>query len=171
MASEEIVCPFSPIKVSELHRDDRYFMARAYNLALEGWRRGEIPVAAVVAKDGRIIAQAHNLVETLSDPTAHAEMLAITQAARVFGDWRCCGATIYVTKEPCPMCGGALLLARLARVVYGLGDGKMGALGGRLNLGTVAEFNHSLEIQSGVMAAECGALLQTFFRLRRRNHV
>lgn len=69
------------------------------------------------------------------------------------------------------MCGGALLLARLARVVYGLGDGKMGALGGRLNLGTVAEFNHSLEIQSGVMAAECGALLQTFFRLRRRNHV
>lgn len=168
MAAKELDCPLESIKVSELTRDDRYFMVRAYNLALDGWRKGEIPVGAIIAKDGRILAQAHNLVETLHDPTAHAEMLAITQAAKSLGDWRCSGATLYVTKEPCPMCAGALLLARLERVLYGLGDPQMGGLDGRINLASLDGFHHTLTAQKGPMEDECRELLQTFFRLRRR---
>src|SRR3954464_614163 len=113
---------------------DRDFMAEALRLAGKAFRADEVPVGAVVVRAGRIIARAYNQVELLRDATAHAEMLALTQAEETVGDWRLTDCTLYVTKEPCPMCAGAIVHVRLARVVYGIGDPKAGAAGGVLNL-------------------------------------
>ena len=140
-----------------------FFMDLAYNQAIDAWRRNEVPVGAVVAHEGEAIAAAHNLVETTNDPTAHAEMLAVTQATKALGDWRLSGATLYVTKEPCLMCTGAALLARFHRVVFAIADPRMGALGGATNLNLMAEFNHHLTVTSGVQEVVCRELIQSFF--------
>lgn len=124
-------CPFEKRFPSELVRDDAYFMWLAYNLAVDAWRADEVPVGAVIAMDGVVIGAAHNQTISLRDPTAHAELLAVTQAAEALGDWRLSGAALYVTKEPCPMCAGAAVMARIARVVFAMGDPKMGCCGGR----------------------------------------
>jgi tRNA(adenine34) deaminase len=161
-------CPFEKRFPSQLLRDDVFFMSLAYNQAIDAWRRDEVPIGAVIAREGEVIAAAHNTVETSRDPTAHAEMLALTQAASRLGDWRLEGATVYVTKEPCPMCSGAMLMSRVQRVCFAVPDPKMGCLGGATNLNELPRINHHLELTAGgVLEAECREMLQTFFRAKR----
>src|ERR1700689_4488881 len=148
-------------------QSDHYFMGEALRQATRAYEAEEVPVGAVVVRAGRIIARAFNQVELLKDATAHAEMLALTQAEQAAGDWRPTDCTLYVTKEPCPMCAGAIVHVRLARVVYGVGDPKGGAAGGVMNLLQFPSFNHRCEITMGVREAECRALLQTFFAEQR----
>ncbi len=128
---------------------------------------GEVPVGAVVTLDGRIVSQAYNLREALRDPTAHAERLALTLAGRALGTWRLDRCTLYVTLEPCPMCAGAIVQSRLARVVYGAFDPKAGACDSLYRLANDPRLNHRAEVLGGVLAPECGAILTEFFRTRR----
>ena len=160
-------CPFEPIRPSELNRDAAYYMAHAYNEALRAWRANEVPIGAVIEYGGAIIARAWNQVESLNDPTAHAEMLAITQATGVIGDWRLNGATLYVTKEPCPMCAGATIMSRLSRVVQAVPDPKMGCLGGAASVHELPHLNHRLEVSSGVLEEACRSVLQAYFQRKR----
>ncbi|MDB6129269.1 MAG: tadA [Verrucomicrobiales bacterium] len=142
-------------------------MGEALRQALRAYDAEEVPVGAVMVRNGRIIARASNQVETLKDATAHAEMLVITQAEAAVGDWRLNDCTLYVTKEPCPMCAGAIVHVRLARVVYGASDLKGGAAGSALNLLQFDGLNHKSEITRGVREEECRSLLQTFFNEQR----
>ncbi len=160
-------CPFPKIHPSQLNRDDAFYMALAYNQAIEAWREDEVPVGAVIELGGEVIASAHNQVIQTCDATAHAEVLAITQASRAMEDWRLVGATLYVTKEPCPMCSGAAILARVSRVVYAFSDPKMGCLGGAMNVNELQESWHHFETEVGVMESECRSLVQAFFELKR----
>jgi len=150
----------------DLH-SDHYFMGEALRQAAKAFAAEEVPVGAVVVRAGRIIARASNQVELLKDATAHAEMLALTQAEQAVGDWRLTDCTLYVTKEPCPMCAGAIVHVRLARVVFGAADPKGGAAGGAMNLLQFPTLNHRCEITSGVREAECRDLLRTFFQQQR----
>lgn len=161
-------CPFLPIHPSYLNRDDSFFMKLAYNQALKAWACGEVPVGAVIEYGGEVVAMAHNMVESTSDPTAHAEILAITQTASKLGDWRLNGATLYVTKEPCPMCSGACVMSRLERVVFAVEDVNMGFLGGAMKFHDLSTLNHSLKVSSGVLRDECLEMLKTFFALKRK---
>lgn len=161
-------CPFEKRFPSQLIRDDRFFMSLAYNQAIDAWRADEVPIGCVIARDGEVIASAHNTVEGSKDPTAHAEMLALTQAAAAVGDWRLEGCDVFVTKEPCPMCSGAMLMARVRRVCYAVPDPKMGCLGGATDLNQLPRVNHHLELTiGGPLADECRTLLQAFFRAKR----
>lgn len=167
---KRIECPFAKLFPSELKRDDNYFMKMAYNEAIDGWKEDEVPVGAVIVYDGKIIGSAHNEVEGQKDPTAHAEILAITQAAHAIGDWRLNRAEMYVTKEPCPMCSGAAIMSRLQRVIFAFNDPKMGCLGGSYPMHELAGLNHNLVITKGVLESECKALLQAFF-IKKRSKV
>lgn len=149
-------------------QSDHYFMGEALRQAARAFAAEEVPVGAVVVREGRIIARAYNQVELLKDATAHAEMLAITAAEEAVGDWRLTDCTLYVTKEPCPMCAGAGVHVRLARVVFGANDPKAGAAGTALNLFEFPTLNHRCAITSGVREAECRHLLQTFFAQQRK---
>lgn len=160
-------CPFQKIFPSELSRDERYFMTHAFNEALDAWSEDEVPIGAVVERNGEIIARAHNRTAQSKDPTAHAEMLAITQAALALGDWRLNDCSLYVTKEPCPMCAGASVMARLGRVIFAWSDPKMGCLGGAFPLHELPRLNHRLNVVSGVMENECRGVLQAYFRFKR----
>ena len=140
----------------------------ALGLAREADSRDEVPVGAIVVYEGRVIARAYNQVEMLKDATAHAEMIALTQAAAGIGDWRVTGATLYVTKEPCPMCAGAMVNSRLSRLVYGCADPRAGAAGSALDLTAFPGLLHRVDVTGGVLEEECQALLQEFFRKRRR---
>ena len=146
---------------------DSYFMGEALRQAQKALEADEVPVGAVVTHKGGIIARAFNQVETLKDATAHAEMLAITQAASVIGDWRLNECHIYITKEPCPMCAGAMVHARLGRVIFGCPSDKDGAAGSLLNLLQHPSLNHCCEITSGVRLDECRHLLRAFFQEKR----
>lgn len=146
---------------------DAALMEEAMRQARRAARAGETPVGAVVARGGKIIARAHNQVETLKDATAHAEMLALTMAQAAAGDWRLTDCVLYVTKEPCPMCAGALVHCRLSRVVFGAPDPKGGAAGSAMNLLQFPTLNHRCEVTGGVLAAESAELLREFFRERR----
>ena len=148
---------------------EEYFMREALRQARKAFVAEEVPVGAVIVREGTIIARAWNQVELLKDATAHAEMLAITQAEADVGDWRLTDCDLYVTKEPCPMCAGAIVHARLRRVIFGCGDAKGGAAGGLLNILQMPQLNHRSEITPGVLANECGALLKEFFTLRRNS--
>jgi tRNA(Arg) A34 adenosine deaminase TadA/8-oxo-dGTP pyrophosphatase MutT (NUDIX family) len=148
-------------------QSDPYFMGEALRQARRAFAAGEVPVGAVVVREGRVIARAHNQVELLKDATAHAEMLAITQAEELLGDWRLTDCTLYVTKEPCPMCAGAAVHVRLARIVDGVGDPKGGATGGAMNLVQCGTLNHQCEVTGGVLEPECRFLLKQFFVERR----
>lgn len=152
--------------IIDLH-SDAHFMGEALRQAARAYAAEEVPVGAVIVREGRIIARAWNQVELLKDATAHAEMLALTQAQEAVGDWRLTDCTLYVTKEPCPMCAGAIVHTRLARVVFGAGDPKGGAAGGALNLLQFPTLNHRCEITAGVRLDECRALLQSFFAEQR----
>ncbi len=149
-------------------QSDQYFMGEALRQAARAYEAGETPIGAIIVREGRIIGRAFNQVELLTDATAHAEMLAITQAEEAAGDWRLTGATLYVTKEPCPMCAGAIVHVRLQRVVFGAFDPKGGAAGSALNLLQFPSLNHRCEITAGVREPECRALLQTFFAQQRK---
>jgi tRNA(adenine34) deaminase len=145
------------------------FMRLALQEARKAAEAGEVPVGAVVVREGRVIGRGRNQTVALRDPTAHAEMLAITAAADAIGDWRLEGCILYATLEPCTMCGGAIVLARLPLVVYGAADPKAGACGSVLNVVRQERLNHRAALLPGVLEAECGELLRVFFRgLRAR---
>lgn len=148
---------------------DAAFMSEALRQARKAFVKEEVPVGAVVVRAGKIIARAFNQVEMLKDATAHAEMLAITQAEAAVGDWRLNECDLYVTKEPCAMCAGALVHVRMRRVIFGCTDPRSGAAGGIINLLQMPGLNHRCEVSSGVLAEECGTLLQSFFQARRGN--
>ena len=139
-------------------------MAEALRLAERAAEAGEVPVGAVILHEGHVIARAHNQVETLHDATAHAEMIAITQAAEALQNWRLEGAEIYVTLEPCPMCAGALVNSRVARIVYGADDPVAGACGSVFNIVNEKRLNHRIPVVKGVLAERCSALLKSFFK-------
>jgi tRNA(adenine34) deaminase len=146
---------------------DEYFMREALRQAQKAYASDEVPVGAVVVRDGKIIARAYNQVELLKDATAHAEMLALTEAEAAVGDWRLTDCEVYVTKEPCAMCAGALVHTRVRRVVFGCADPSAGAAGSIINLLQMQSFNHRCSITSGVLLEECALILQDFFRKRR----
>ncbi|MGH7544381.1 MAG: tRNA adenosine(34) deaminase TadA [Gemmatimonadota bacterium] len=143
-------------------------MAEALVLAREAAASGDVPIGAVVVVDGEIVGRGANRTEAWQDPTAHAELLALREAARGLGSWRLTGATLYVTLEPCAMCAGACVLARIERLVYGADDPKAGMCGSLENLVEDARLNHQVEIVRGVAADEAGSLLREFFHQRRR---
>ena len=142
-------------------------MGEALRLARMAYEADEVPVGAVIVRDARIIARAYNQVELLKDATAHAEMLAITQAANALGDWRLERCTLFVTKEPCPMCAGAIMLSRVSRLVFGVRDERAGGAGSVFSITSATGLNHALEVQSGVKETEARDLLRSFFRARR----
>jgi tRNA(adenine34) deaminase len=146
---------------------DESFMRAALRLAAKAYEADEVPVGAVVVRAGKIIGRAYNQVELLKDATAHAEMLALTQAEAAVGDWRLTDCDLYVTKEPCVMCAGALVHVRIRRLIFGCADPRAGAAGSILNLLQLPTLNHRCEITSGVQQEECGRLLQDFFRMKR----
>jgi tRNA(adenine34) deaminase len=143
------------------------YMRIALQEASAALEHGDVPVGAVIVHDGVVIARAHNQREELKDPTAHAEMIALTQAAAALEAWRLTGCTVYATVEPCVMCAGALVLARVSRLVYGADDSKAGACASLYRIPSDPRLNHSIETVSGVLAEECAELLREFFRPRR----
>ena len=146
---------------------DVFYMQSALRCAHKAAVADEVPIGAVIVRNGEVIARAWNQVEMLKDATAHAEMLAITQAEAAVGDWRLNECDLYVTKEPCPMCAGAIVLARLRRVVFGCSESKGGAAGGWINLLQSDVLNHRCEVTSGVLGEESAALLRQFFGKKR----
>lgn len=148
---------------------DTRFMQQALTLARSAPLIGEVPIAAVLVHEGIVIAQAHNLRETRQDPTAHAEVIVIQDAARHMGSWRLIDTTLYVTLEPCTMCIGAIVLARIPRLVFGATDPKAGACGSIMNIPPEPRLNHRVEVVGGVCAEESQALLQDFFRQLRKD--
>ena len=147
---------------------DAYFMGQAMRQALKAYEAEEVPIGAVVVREGKIISRAANQVETLKDATAHAEMLALTQAESALGDWRLTDCDLYVTKEPCPMCAGAIMHCRVRRVIFGCPDVKGGAAGGYWNLLQAPNLNHRTEITPGVLNDDCVSILKEFFAAARR---
>ena len=146
---------------------DEFYMNEALKEAEKAFSEGEVPIGAIIVYDSRIIARAHNQTEMLKDATAHAEMIAITQASGSLGDWRLNNAVIYVTKEPCPMCAGAMVNSRIKRLVFGISDIEMGAAGGAINIAGNSILRHQLEIKGGVKEKESKDILHKFFsRLR-----
>src|SRR5881296_2587218 len=141
-------------------QSDHYFMGEALRQAKRAYDAEEVPVGAVVVRGGRIIARAFNQVELLKDATAHAEMLALTQAEAAAGDWRLTDCDLFVTKEPCPMCAGALVHVRIRRIIFGCADLRAGAVGSVMNLLQHDALNHRCQITSGVLESECASILQ-----------
>jgi tRNA(adenine34) deaminase len=146
---------------------DEAFMAEALAEARKAGEAGDVPIGAVVVVDGRIVGRGHNARERLRDPTAHAEILALQEAARALGRWRLTGATVYATLEPCFMCAGALVNARIDRLVFAVKDPKAGAAGSLSDVPRDPRLNHRIAVADGPLAAECGELLRSFFRVRR----
>ena len=151
-----------------IREEDERWMRLALEEARAAEALGEVPVGAVIARGGEVVARGHNLTHTLQDPTMHAEMVAIRRAAEATGHWRLLDCTLYVTLEPCTMCSGAIVLARLPRLVYGAPDPKAGMCGSLENLVQDRRLNHRVALVPGVLAEECGELLRAFFRARRR---
>jgi tRNA(adenine34) deaminase len=151
----------------DLYSDD-HFMREALRQARRAAALDEVPIGAIIVHDRQIIARSWNQVETLKDATAHAEMLALTQAQSVFGDWRLTDCDLYVTKEPCPMCAGAIVHTRIRRVIFGCPDVKGGAAGGFWNLLQTDNLNHRCEVSSGILGDDCVAILKDFFAQARR---
>lgn len=148
-------------------RDDAHYMERAIAQARQAAAIGEVPVGAVLVRDGSVLAEAHNLIESTPDATAHAEMLLLREAARQFQSWRLEGVTIYVTLEPCPMCAGAMVLARIQRLVYAAPDPKKGAVDSVYDVLRHPANNHRVDVSSGLLAEPAGQLLRDFFAARR----
>ena len=150
-----------------LDRLDRHYMEVAIDQGFIAEQNGDVPVGCVIVYQGQIIAKACNQRRQLRDPTAHAEIIALTQAAEFVGDWRLNGCTMYVTLEPCPMCAGALVLARIDRLVFGIEDPKTGACGSLYNIVADQRLNHQIDVATGVLADQCRQQLQSFFQKRR----
>ena len=154
--------------MTDISKRDEKYMRGAIEAARIAEENGDVPIGAVIVYQDRVIARAYNQREQLQDPTAHAEIVALTQAAEFVGSWRLEGCTMYVTLEPCCMCAGALVLSRMDRLVYGCGDPKAGACKSLYNIVQDDRLNHRLEVTAGVLVAECSTILQDFFE-RRRN--
>lgn len=150
-------------------RTHEWFMAQALRLAHRAAQLGEVPIGAVIVQDGEIIAEAHNWRETWRDPTAHAELIAIQEASRRLGGWRLQGCDLYVTLEPCPMCAGAIMLARINHLIFGATDEKGGGVVSKAQVLQPNLWNHHPMITGGIMASECGMILKDFFRQLRPN--
>ncbi len=148
---------------------DLFYMSEALKEAEKAFDGDEVPVGAVIVHEGKIIARAHNQIKLLKDPTAHAEMIAITQAASYLASERLINAVMYVTIEPCSMCAGALVLARIKRLVYGAGDPRTGACGSVVNIANNKNLNHCIKADKGILEKECSALLKEFFRKKRKS--
>lgn len=146
---------------------DQIFMNQAFQQARQAYEQDEVPVGAVIVHDQQIIAKAHNQVEMLKDPTAHAEMIAITQAVSTLGTKWLTDCTVYVTLEPCSMCAGALVLARIKRLVYATEDPKSGACGSVVNIAHNNDLNHRIDVHPGLMRGECAEILSEFFKQKR----
>ncbi|MBN2685328.1 MAG: nucleoside deaminase [Pontiellaceae bacterium] len=144
------------------------YMRMALREAQQAAAEGEVPCGAVIVLNEEVIGKAHNQTETLNDPTAHAEILAITQATQAAGNWRLNGAVMYVTKEPCPMCAGALVLARIQKVVWGMTDPIRGGAVSKFNILNDADLNHAVEVETGIMEFDCKLVMQEFFQTRRK---
>lgn len=147
--------------------DDEFYMRKALQLARQAWDAGEVPVGALVVLDDVIVGRGYNAPISRHDPSAHAEMMALRDASQQLGNYRLPGVSLYVTLEPCAMCAGAIMHARVARVVFGAADLKTGAAGSVLNLFAEPRLNHHTSVTGGVLAAECGAMLSDFFAERR----
>ena len=160
-------CPFDKVFPSQLEKNEIFFMQHAYNLSIDGWNSDEVPIGAVIVYEEEIIASAFNQTRTQNDPSAHAEMIAISQAARKLGDWRLNECKLFVTKEPCPMCAGATVISRINEIHFAYHDPKMGGLGGATSLHELPGSNHKPKVFNGTMQNECKSLLQTFFKLKR----
>jgi tRNA(adenine34) deaminase len=165
---KETPCPFPKLFPSQLVKDNLFFMQMAYNEAINAWNLDEVPIGAVIALDGEVIASACNRTRQSGDPTAHAEMIAITMAAKKIGDWRLNDCQLFVTKEPCPMCSGAVIMSRIGEVHFGFLDSKMGCLGGAQSLHELPKSNHTPVVSHGTFGEECHALVQAFFQLQRQ---
>ncbi len=165
MENENLIPP-NPSLIKGGRRNE-YFMRFALKEAETAFMEGEIPVGAVLVKDNEIIAKAHNIRETSKDPTAHAEMITLRDGAKKIYNWRLTDTTLYVTKEPCIMCAGVMVNARLGRLVYGCKDTKGGAVDSLYNLLSDKRLNHQVEVVSGIFAEECAAILKRFFEMRR----
>lgn len=162
--------PFGVVRTMKSEKNgvtDIFYMRHALVLAREAWQGGEVPVGAVVVKDGEVVGRGRNAPVALRDPTAHAEIQALRDAARRLGNYRLPGCNLYVTIEPCSMCAGAIFHARIARVIYGAMDNKTGAAGSIINLFGESQLNHHTNVLGGVLADECGALMRDFFATRR----
>lgn len=157
----------SDIKYDKLIKCMEKFMSEALKEAEKAGKMGEVPIGAVIVKDGKIIARGHNLTESAKDPTAHAEMIAIRQAASVLGGWRLFGCEMYVTAEPCAMCAGAIVWARIDTLYIGTMDPKAGACGSVFNIPQDERLNHRVNINTGLMQEECSKILKDFFRSLR----
>jgi tRNA(adenine34) deaminase len=153
------------------NKEDLRFMKLALEQAQIAEENGDVPIGAVIVYKDQIIGKAYNQREQLQDPTAHAEIIALTQAAAFLESWRLHGCTMYVTLEPCPMCAGALVLARIDRLVYGCDDPKTGAIKSLYNIVTDERLNHTIDVVSGVLSEECSSLLQQFFRQQRNKNI
>ena len=162
-----IIVVASRIENNHMKLHERY-MKEAVKEAVKALEKDEVPVGAVIVHEGTIIARAHNLIRTLKDPTAHAEMIAITQAADYLKDARLINCSLYVTIEPCSMCAGASVLARFKRIIYGADDPKTGACGSVMNIANNKHLNHRIEVTSGVMREDCSLLLKEFFKKKRK---
>jgi len=145
------------------------WMEQAYREAEKAFEKDEVPIGAVVVADGMVVGRGFNMVETLQDPTAHAEVIAITAAANSRNSWRLEDATLYVTKEPCPMCAGAIYLSRIQRVVFGASDSRMGACGSTLNIVQSPRLRSKVTVTSGILESKCLGILQAFFQKLRQN--
>jgi tRNA(adenine34) deaminase len=153
--------------MTDTHDDERW-MRIALEEAAAAEAMGEVPVGAVIVRRGELVARGHNLTHTIQDPSAHAEMVAIRRAAQATGHWRLLDCTLYVTLEPCAMCSGAIVLARIPRLVYAAPDPKAGMCGSLENLVQYPRLNHRVQLTAGVLAQEAGDVLRAFFRARRR---
>lgn len=159
---------FENINLLDIRTDEEYFMTLAIKESLKACEIGEVPVGAVAVMNGKVIAKAYNQIEKLKDATAHAEILLITQVSSFLGDWRLGGVTIYVTKEPCPMCAGAMVNCKLGNLVYGLRDPKYGAAGTALNITNFHGTLHKVNVKGGIMEDKCREIFQSFFRNLRK---
>lgn len=147
---------------------DSIYMSEALKEAKKAFDEDEVPVGAIVVYEGKVIARAHNQIKRLKDPTAHAEMIAITQAASYLSNERLINCSVYVTIEPCAMCAGALVLGRFKRLIFGASDPKTGACGSMFNIAANKKLNHKIKITKGILSAECGGLLREFFKKKRK---
>jgi tRNA(adenine34) deaminase len=170
LASEQLVS-YNASVVTEMHlinKTDEHWMELALTQAAQAMALGEVPVGAVAVLDGRIIAEGFNVKEAEQDPTAHAELVVLRKAAQILGKWRLGSVTLFSTLEPCPMCAGAMIQARLERLVYGAKDFRFGADGSVIDVLNEPQFNHRVRVTSGIMEDESAALMQTFFRQLRQ---
>ncbi len=159
---------FDSINILDIKTEDEYFMHLAIKESLKAYEIGEVPVGAVAVVGSKVVAKAYNQIEKLKDATAHAEMLLITQVSSFLGDWRLGDVTIYVTKEPCPMCAGAMVNSRLGNLVYGIRDPKYGAAGTALDITNFQGTLHKVKVRGGILEEKCLEIFQSFFRDLRK---